>query len=96
MRPSEALRCHLEEVRRIIESHRVCNPRVIGSVQRGEDSDRSDLDILLDPMLNATLFDIGAIQMDLEELLGVPVDVVTPGALPESFRKIVLAGGEPI
>ena len=62
----------------------------------GHDTDNSDLDILIDPTPQTTLFDIGAIMHDLRKLLGVPVDVLTPNALPESFRARVLAEARPI
>jgi predicted nucleotidyltransferase len=49
------------------------------------------LDLLVDPTPETTLFDIGAIKHEIFELLGVPVDVLTPRALPEKFRATVLA-----
>jgi len=91
MRPSDALRVHRDAVRRVVESHRACNPRVFGSVTRGDDAEGSDIDILIDPTPNTTLFDIGAIRHELQTLLGVPVDVVTPKALPDKFRASVIA-----
>lgn len=96
MKPSEALRLNRDAVRRVVESHRGRNARVFGSVLRGDDSENSDLDILIDPTPDTTLLDIGAIRHELHELLGVPVDVLTPGALPEKFRSTVLAEAVPI
>ena len=64
---------------------------MFGSVLRGEDTETSDLDILVDPTPGTTLLDIGAIRHELHRLLGVPVDVLTPNALPERFRARVLA-----
>jgi predicted nucleotidyltransferase len=96
MKPSEALRVNRAAVRRVIESHRASNARVFGSAMRGDDSEQSDLDILIDPTPETTLFDIGAIRRELRELLGVPVDVLTPKALPEKFRAAVLAAARPI
>ena len=64
---------------------------MFGSVLRGEDTETSDLDILVDPTLETTLLDIDAIRHELHRLLGVPVDVLTPNALPERFRARVLA-----
>lgn len=96
MRPSEALNLHRAAIRRVMESHRACNPRVFGSVAHGDDTEDSDLDILIDPTPDTTLFDIGAIQHELLQLLGVPVDVLTPKALPEKFRAMVLAEAQPI
>lgn len=74
-----------------MEGHRARNPRVFGSVVRGCDTEDSDLDILVDPTPETTLFDIGTIRHELLQLLGVPVDVLTPRALPEKFRAAVLA-----
>lgn len=91
MKPSEALRRHRHAIRSIVESHRAQNARVFGSVVRGEDEEGSDLDILIEPTLETTLFDIGAIRHELLALLGVPVDVLTPNALPEKFRSKVIA-----
>jgi predicted nucleotidyltransferase len=91
MKPSTALDEHREAIRSIILSHRARNPRVFGSAARHSDSAASDLDLLIDPTSETTLFDIGAIRHALIELLGVPVDVVTPNALPARFRQQVLA-----
>lgn len=63
---------------------------------RGQDTDGSDLDILIDPTPDTTLLDIGAIRHELGKLLGVPVAVLTPNALPENFRAKVLAGARPV
>lgn len=80
----------------MVESHRACNARVFGSVLRGQDTAESDLDLLIDPTPETTLLDIGAIRSELAVLLGFPVDVVTPGALPEKFRHLVLAEARPV
>jgi predicted nucleotidyltransferase len=91
MKPSTALQLHRETIRRIVARHRVSNLRVFGSVAQGSDTEGSDLDLLVDPTPSTTLLDIGAIRHELLELLGVPVDVLTPGALPAKFRAAVLA-----
>ena len=75
----------------MVASHRACNARVFGSVIHGEDTEGSDLDILIDPTPETTLMDVAAIQVELERLLGISVDVLTPRALPEKFRSVVLA-----
>ena len=80
----------------MVESHRARNARVFGSVLRGEDTEDSDLDILIDPTPDTTLFDMGAIRHELLQLLGVPVDVLTPKALPDKFRETVLAEARPV
>lgn len=91
MKPSIALKEHRQAILRIVEGNRASNPRVFGSVALGCDTEESDLDILVDPTPETTLFDIGAIRHELLQLLGVPVDVVTPKALPEKFRATVIA-----
>jgi predicted nucleotidyltransferase len=96
MKPSDALDKHRAAIRRVIESHHARNARVFGSVLHGEDTDNSDLDILIDPTDETTLFDIGAIRDELSKLLGVPVDVLTPNALPDTFRASVIAEARPV
>jgi predicted nucleotidyltransferase len=96
MKPSEALASNRAAIRHVVESHRARNARVFGSVLHGQDTDTSDLDILIDPTPETTLFDIGAIRHKLGQLLGVPVDVLTPNALPDSFRATVLAEARPV
>jgi predicted nucleotidyltransferase len=96
MKPSEALASNRIAIRHVVESHRARNARVFGSVLHGQDTDKSDLDILIDPTPDTTLFDIGAIRHELGKLLGVPVDVLTPNALPDNFRAKVLAEARPV
>lgn len=96
MKPSIALHAHREAIRKIVAGHRACNPRIFGSVALGSDTDGSDLDLLVDLTPDTTLLDIGAIRHELLELLGVPVDVLTPRALPEKFRATVLAQAVPV
>ena len=96
MKPSEALESHRAAIRSVVEAHRARNARVFGSVLHGGDTESSDLDILIDPTPETTLFDIGAIRHELHKLLGVPVDVLTPNALPDKFRAAVLAEARPV
>jgi predicted nucleotidyltransferase len=96
MRPSEALVLHREDIRRIVESRHAKNPRVFGSVLYGEDTEQSDLDILVDPTPEASIFDIGEIRYQLRTLLGVPVDVITPGGLHTRLRDKVISEAQPI
>jgi predicted nucleotidyltransferase len=72
------------------------NPRVIGSVVSRKDKDGSDLDILVDARPGTTLFDLGAAQVQLETLVGVPVDLLVPGDLPEPLREKVIAQAKPL
>lgn len=96
MRPSQVFQSHRDAVRELALRHRVRNVRVFGSVLHGDDTDDSDLDLLVDPTSETTLMDIGAIRYELRRLLGVPVDVLTPQALPESFRDRVIAEAKPV
>lgn len=96
MKPSVALQTHRALIRSVVERYRARNPRVFGSVLHGEDEEGSDLDLLIDPTKDTTLFDIGGIRYELKQLLGVPVDVLTPNALPEKFRAEVLAEARPV
>ena len=96
MRPSEALEQQREAIRGMVPQFRAANPRVFGSVLRGLDRETSDLDILVDTLPGATLFDLGALQEQLRGLLGVQVDVRTPGDLPLAFREEVLSEAKPV
>jgi predicted nucleotidyltransferase len=70
--------------------------RVFGSVLHGDDTEDSDLDLLVDPTPETTLMDIAKIQVEVAQLLSVTVDVLTPRALPDKFRQIVLQEAEPL
>jgi len=96
MRPSIALQENRAAIRSVVERHRARNARFFGSVLHGDDQEGSDLDILIDPTPDTTMFDIGAIRHELLQLLGVPVDVLTPNALPDSFRAQVIAEARPV
>lgn len=96
MRPSDALHRHREAIRGAIARSRTRNPRVFGSVLRGEDADGSDLDLLVDALPGTTLLDMAALQIELQEILGLPVDVLTPGDLPRRIRDRVLEEAQPL
>ena len=96
MRPSQALSQHREAVCLAAARYRVANPRVFGSALHGNDRDGSDLDLLVDPLPGATLFDLGGLQDELQELLGVSVDVLTLKDLPAKFRDVVAQEARPV
>ena len=91
MRLSIALQDHRDAIRTIALSHRVTNVLVVGSVVHGDDTDGSDLDILVEPTAETTMMDIAKIQRELARLLPVAVDVLTPKGLPAKFRDQVIA-----
>lgn len=96
MKPSVALDLKRSAVREAAGRFRSANPRIFGSVLHGTDEEGSDLDLLVDALPGATLFDLGGLQAELEDLLGVRVDLLTPGDLPARFRAQILAQAQPV
>ena len=98
MKPSEALALHRERIRAIVAHYGGVNPRVFGSVARGEDTEESDLDILVDDpeghRLN--LFALGGMNYDISSLIGRPVDVVPSADLPQRMRATAYAEAMPL
>jgi len=76
-------------VREIVARNRGRDPRLFGSVARGEDRPGSDLDLLVDLDGSASLFDLARMHLELEELLGIRVDVLDEGGLRDKHRGIV-------
>lgn len=94
MRPQDLLHAHRADVLRIAARHGASAVRVFGSVARGEADDASDIDLLVQMAPGRSLFDLGALQADLEDLLGRRVDVVTerglrPRVRAQVFRDLV-------
>jgi uncharacterized protein len=90
MRPSDALPLHREKIRELVAEAGMTNPRVFGSVARGEDGEGSDLDILVDPGPRTSLLTLVRVQEDLAKVVGIKVDLRTPGELHPRFRERVL------
>lgn len=65
--------------------------RIFGSVARGEEDNNSDIDFLVDLEPGRSLFDLGGLQMALQELLGRKVDVVTPAGIRQSLQERILS-----
>ena len=91
-----ALEGKREAVRALVARYPTANPRLFGSALHGDDREDSDIDILVDALPRATLFHLGGLQMDLQDLLGVRVDLRTPAELSKYFRDEVLAETVPI
>ncbi len=96
MKPSLALEIHREAVRAAVSRRKAANPRVFGSVLHGGDREGSDIDILVDALPGATLLDLGGLHAELEEILGVKVDLLTPLELPKRIRAKVVGEAVPI
>ncbi len=96
MRPSETLQQHRETIRQLVMQAGMANPRVFGSVVRGEDREDSDLDILVDPAPRTSLLDVVRLQRMIGTLLEVRVDLLTPGDLPPKFRDRVVSEALPL
>ena len=96
MKPSVALNNNRQFIRDAVGRRRTANPRIFGSVLHGTDKEGSDIDIVVDILPGATLFDLGGLQVELEKQLGVPVDVVTSTGLHRFIRDKVLAEAQPV
>jgi predicted nucleotidyltransferase len=96
MRPSEALAKNRDKVLEIIARYPVSNPRIFGSAARGDDSDGSDLDLLIHPEARVTYFDLARLALDLEGLLGCKVDLGEDTALKAHAAPSILADARPI
>lgn len=78
------------EIIAIAAKHGAYNVRIFGSVARNESDSASDLDLLVDMGPERSLLDLGGLLMDLQELLGCQVDVVTEKGLRGRIRERVL------
>jgi uncharacterized protein len=85
-----------EDILRTAKEYGASNVRVFGSVARGEADAESDIDLLVDMEPGRTLFDLGGLLMDLQDLLGRDVDVVTEKSLNERIRECVLREAIPL
>jgi predicted nucleotidyltransferase len=81
MRPSISLENNRSMVSEVLRRFGMTNPRVFGSAARGEDTDKSDLDILIDAPPGTSLYDLAAVEVELETILGCKVEVLTKGFL---------------
>ena len=81
---------HREEIRRLALLRGARRVRVFGSRARGDASPDSDVDILIDLEKGRSALALGGLLMDLQELLGKKVDVVTPAALHSKLRNRIL------
>jgi hypothetical protein len=86
----DLLKAKRQDILRIAAKHGVRSIRVFGSVARGEADEQSDVDFLVEMEPGRSLFDMGGLLMDLRELLGRSVDVVSVRGLKPRIRERVL------
>lgn len=96
VRLTERVAHHRDEVLELVTEHHATEPRLFGSVARGEDSTQSDLDLLVDFTDEASLLDETGLRLALSDLLGVDVDVVGADTLREPLRTRVLRDAIPL
>lgn len=92
----EEIRRRRNEILRLAGRHGATNVRIFGSAARGEAGAASDVDFLVDLQPGRSLFDLGGLLMDLEDLLGRKVDVVTEKGLHWYIRERVLREALPL
>lgn len=96
MRPSQSLAQHRERVLALAAARGASQVRVFGSVARDTDHEGSDLDLLVDLPAGTSLMDIVSLQFDIEEALGIKVDLCTEPELHPALRARVLAEARPL
>ncbi|MBM4273185.1 MAG: nucleotidyltransferase family protein [Deltaproteobacteria bacterium] len=96
MAVQELLKEKRREILEIAAKHGAYNVRVFGSVARGEADEQSDVDVLVELEVGRSLMDLGGLLMDLQELLGRRVDVVTERGLRTRIRDRVLSEAVPL
>ena len=96
MRPSEVFEQHREVIRQMVVESGMANPRLFGSALYGDDREDSDLDLLVDPSPETSLLDLAKLQVQLEDRVGIRIDLLTPRSLPATFRGKVLAEAIPV
>ena len=92
----ELIKDRREEILRIAARHGAHNVRVFGSVVRGEARPDSDVDFLVDMDPGRTLLDMGGLVMELREILGREVDVVTERGLKARIRDRIIKEASPL
>lgn len=92
----ENLHARRDDILRLAHEHGATNVRVFGSVARGEATDGSDIDFLVDFQRGTSVWDVIGLWQDLSALLGCEVSVVTESTLEGHFRQNVLKDAVPL
>ena len=90
------LQSNRDDVLRIAAQYGARNLRIFGSVARGDSDRDSDLDLLVDMETGRSLFDMGGLLMELQDMLGCKVDVVSEKGLSPRIRERVLGEAVPL
>jgi predicted nucleotidyltransferase len=96
MRPSQTLATHRDRVLALAVARGADRVRVFGSVARETDHEGSDIDLLVDMPAGTSLLHLVGLQMDIEEALGIKVDLCTESELHPAMKARVLAEARPL
>ncbi len=96
MRPDQILKQKREAVIALAEKHGARQPRIFGSIARGEAGPGSDIDLLVKMDEGRSLLDLSALALELRDLLGVKVDVVSEDGLYWLLRRRILKEAKPL
>ena len=96
MSPNEQLALKRESIMHLADLHGARNVRVFGSVARGDATNESDVDFLVDMDEGRSLLDLVGLWQDLQDLLGRKVDVITDGGISPYLRAKILAEAVPL
>lgn len=92
----DLLRSKASLIRTLATAHKLSTVSVIGSVANGKAHENSDVDLLCDTEPGATLYDIAACEIDLEQALGFPVTIITRASLENSADQALVEGAVPV
>jgi len=90
------LQSRRNDIVRIAKQYGVYNIRIFGSIAVGKADDKSDIDFLVDTLPGTSLFNLGGLLIDLQEMLGCSVDIVTEKGLRKRLRDQVLHEAVPL
>jgi len=96
MRPSVAMAKHRNQIHKILEQSHMANPKVFGSVARGDDNEASDLDLLVEVPPGTTFYDLARVELELEKILGCKVEVLTKDSLAADIAENAEADLAPV
>ncbi|HTV47262.1 MAG TPA: nucleotidyltransferase family protein [Phycisphaerae bacterium] len=87
---------HRDEILALAKRYGASNVRIFGSVARGDATDESDLDLIVRFEPGRSLFDQGGLLMDLQELLGVKVDLISENGIRDRWRQHLMQEAVPL